>query len=495
MTNDARTAVQDKFMSSDNIVIVATIAFGMGIDKANIRNIVHYTVPKSLEGYSQEIGRAGRDGLESTCMIYLYAGDIRIMEEWSRADVPSSRSVKGLVGKFLEMHRYKQPGDVIERNLNEESREWDIRVSSWNCSWAPTSELMLSQRNALDLLNAQLELRFELIRAVTPKYTEHKFTKSPSFDRQTTDGSAISATLKRLSKTAKTWTHIDVEAAAQSGGFSRAEAVRRLQEWSDCGAIDLRPSGVVNRFRILNNFPESEKARDEIISAIYAQIEAKEKDDMDRVQSVISFITAKSCLSRQLARHFGDEGSIPQSGCGHCNFCMTKEAVKFIQKGDYSRKGRIHEAKIKAVLAATASRDDARYLARVAFGISSPRVTIEKLGKHPAFGNSSDCDFEVCVLYEIVSTLMNCCLSENSGLMIYLGTGPAVSESLWIVVLHQKSVILSACLKPRRPRSSNFERRVSEFTRCLEVVSDILILKTGSLILCEKKLQHLSSSL
>ena len=97
LKTDDRMAVQNWFLDSEDGIVAATIAFGMGVDKPNIRYVYHYNVPKSLENYAQEIGRSGRDGLPSVCETLICMEDLNVLENFAYGDTPTRDAVGSLV--------------------------------------------------------------------------------------------------------------------------------------------------------------------------------------------------------------------------------------------------------------------------------------------------------------------------------------------------------------------------------------------------------------
>ncbi len=127
-----RTQVQEDFIKDDVPVICATIAFGMGIDKSNVRWIIHYNMPKNLEGYYQEIGRCGRDGTDAHALLFYSYADVMMLQEIITGNNSTNEEIQ--LAKLDRMRQYAEAPacrrrillNYFNENLSEDCGNCDV---------------------------------------------------------------------------------------------------------------------------------------------------------------------------------------------------------------------------------------------------------------------------------------------------------------------------------------------------------------------------------
>ncbi|CAE6462206.1 unnamed protein product [Rhizoctonia solani] len=373
LPSETRTNVQNWFMASQDGIVVCTIAFGMGIDKADLRQVIHLYMPKTLENFSQEVGRAGRDGKPSVCTMFLCAADIPILENFARGDTISENALllwltAGVFGVPLASD------GALEANHYQQSRAYDIRPS-----------VLLN-------LYAQLELKFGLLRAITPCYQIYDYTIRDEQSWAKLDKKSKEAkTVLQYAKAKSSGYHIDVSLAAADSGVPRPELTRVIQNWELSRAIECKASQVRHRYRVLKELPSGNS---ELLAAIARQLHegqlAAEYEAIEKIQGVLKFATREECLAHSLAVYFGDEQAVPYASCGTCTQCLTGQGIEFNPNYVVA----VDPVALRSILNICLDRDDPRMIARFAIGITSPRLTAAKLSSHALFGSIAGVNWE-----------------------------------------------------------------------------------------------------
>jgi ATP-dependent DNA helicase RecQ len=365
---DVRAQVQDEFMADPHAVVVATIAFGMGIDKADIRYVYHYNPPKTLENYAQEIGRAGRDGLPSVCELLLCPDDRVPLENFTYGDTPTPEAVAGVIADVLGR------GELFDVSTYELANEHDIRPL------------------VLDTLLTYLELE-GLIEATGAFLSKYKFQPNrPSaailsdFDKPRAD--FLRRVFARAVK-AKIWFHLDVAAAAAALGERRERIVTALGYLEEKGDLTLQASGVRDGYRRLR-LPGDRAALAERLHARFAD---RERRDIDRLDAVMRLPEQRRCWARYLGEYFGDPPT--ESECGHCGWCRGERPVvpprAPVTLGDDDRE-LLRRLRGEGNAALATPRQLTRYLC----GLASPATSKARLTKHETFGRMADVPFAEC---------------------------------------------------------------------------------------------------
>ena len=304
--DDVRKQIQQDFMQGNTPVIVATIAFGMGIDKSNIRFVIHYDLPKSIENYSQEIGRAGRDNNNSACYTLANLDGIHTVENFVYADTPEKSSIEYVLNNIRnEMH----------------NGQWELQVLS-------LSNASNIKQLALKTLLVQLEL-LGVISAKFSYFADFKFKfitpKEDIIRAFNTERNTFLAQVFSVAKMKKIWGEPDFDVMFNHYQAPRKRIVAALEYLADQQHIVLETKKATEVYSVDITALNDNALADRLFNYFHE----KEQSEIERIDKLVAFFQSEHCLTQGLCHYFDDQQA-PQN-CGHCSVCSGQ-----IAKLDYS---------------------------------------------------------------------------------------------------------------------------------------------------------------
>ena len=311
METHVRKRVQELFMSGDLSAIIATNAFGMGIDKSDIRFVVHYNMPGSLEAYYQEAGRAGRDGEMSDCVLLFSYQDRYIQEFFIENRYPARDTVRRLYDFLLA-----RPEDPIE--LTQEQVRKAIQVDQ-GAESVGTAQTLLAKAGMLKRLDNASNNAIVRIDSEAPTLLDF-LPKEAKMRRQVMQSVEKVVGTRRFEDV-----YVPLQRLLDLTKLDRTRLSRSLRELSKLRTFDYVPPFRGRAIHVV----DSETPFDQL-EIDFEELARRKAAEIEKLEAVIGFARTSGCRQRVILDYFGDPEA---ANCGACDRCEPATGQS-VQSGD-----------------------------------------------------------------------------------------------------------------------------------------------------------------
>jgi ATP-dependent DNA helicase RecQ len=307
LSPEIKDKTQQEWKEEKCRIIVATNAFGMGIDKANVRTVIHYDLPESLEAYFQEAGRAGRDGLRAYAVLVFNQNDISALKERIERSYPDINVIKSVYDGIANYYRLAF-GSGMDETFN-----FDIVAISERLNLAILevfNSIKILERTGYYHLSDSLHQPSKL--KIKVNQAELYYFEVANSKHET----LLKTLLRSYSGLFDSYVKINEYLIAKRVRIEVNELIKQLKYLDSIELIDYLPANTKPTITFIR-----ERIPKEHISISYESYGALKEQQLKRSESMIGYVRNETCRNIQLLSYFGEKTDIE---CGKCDVCLRK---------------------------------------------------------------------------------------------------------------------------------------------------------------------------